>query len=155
MIWLGFLGLQPFNRFERRLLFYFKTWVNGHTFESSTISVGYHGHVWCAKGGGTFVYLLRPQGESYAHAFSFYTFYNVYYVSWCIGYVGPLSSCWSTWALTLMLLLSSLHCQDSCTPTWRQRRHVLYTTTHSWHGQGRRSRHRRYRGCGTQVDATR
>ena len=49
----------------------------------STTCVVYHGHVWCARGGGTFVYLLRPRRDSYGQAFSLYTFDNVNYVSWC------------------------------------------------------------------------
>ena len=47
-------------------------------------AVGYHGHVRCARGGDTFVYLLRLRRDSYGQAFSLYTFDNVNYVSWCI-----------------------------------------------------------------------
>ena len=36
-----------------------------------------------ARGGGTFVYLLRPLRDSHGKAISVYTFDNVNYVSWC------------------------------------------------------------------------
>ena len=83
--------------------------------------VGYHGHVWYTRGGGTSLYLLHPQKDPMANLFRF------------TCSTMSMLECRSAGVLTLCATGELYQCLHSCTATWWQRPLVLYTTTHSWH----------------------